>query len=80
MLNNSVSNGCLNRMAGQHLQEPTKTVKLKSIPDLWHGWANGDPEYRYHEVSTIDASKELITFFGLNKAHDHTELTRITSR
>lgn len=65
----------LNRMAGQYLQEPTKTVKCKTVPSLWHGWANGDPEYRYHEESNVDASKELITFFGLNKVHDHTKST-----
>ena len=57
----------LNRKAARILDERAAPVRLKMIPELWHGWSNGDPEFRYHEVSTFDASKEIIKFFGLNK-------------
>lgn len=57
----------LNRKAARVLEERMKPVRLKMIPELWHGWSNGDPEYRFHEESNFDATQEIIKFFGLNK-------------
>lgn len=57
----------LNRKAARMLGESTQPVRLKKIPDLWHGWANGDPEFRYHEESAFDASKEMLKFFGFKQ-------------
>lgn len=57
----------LNRKAARILDSRPEPVRLKMIPNLWHGWANGNPEYRYHEASEFDASKEIIKFFELNK-------------
>ena len=57
----------LNRKSARMLDDRMKPVRIKMIPELWHGWSNGDPEFRYHEDSEFDASKEIIKFFGLNK-------------
>lgn len=57
----------LNRKAARILGERAQPVRIKIIADLWHGWSNGDPDHRYHEESEFDASKEIMTFFGLNK-------------
>ncbi|SPY09257.1 extracellular catalytic domain type 1 short-chain-length polyhydroxyalkanoate depolymerase [Oligella urethralis] len=56
----------LNRKAGRIHQTSAQPVRLKMIPDLWHGWANGNPDYRYNEVSDFDASKEILKFFHLH--------------
>lgn len=57
----------LNRKAGRILYERPKPVKLHMISDLWHGWSNGVPEYRYNEESEFDASREILKFFRLDK-------------
>lgn len=57
----------LNRKAARLLSEYAKPVKIKMVADLWHGWSNGDSEFRYNEASEFDATKEILKFFRLNK-------------
>lgn len=55
----------LNRSAARRYKTKMQPVTLSIVPGLWHGWANGDANYRYNEKSPYDATQQLIRFFNL---------------